>query len=210
MTPTRGTARDDGFTLVELLTAMSIFSVLMIIVTAVFVNGLRGVTELNQDATVQQEQQNASLWMSRLLRYMDNPWEGSAPPAAIDSASSSSVTFYTYASAGTAAYDRKPFKVTLKQNGTDVVSEVTNPVANGSTYTWPGTAATRVLVRGTKTHTPTLLLRYYDGMGIELLPPADPAAFAEWARGIESVRLTITDSATAEIVDQTVMIANPR
>ena len=67
-----------------------------------------------------------------------------------------------------------------------------------------------MLVRGTPKHTPTLALRYYDGVGTELQPPVDPAAFAEWARGIESVRLTITDSTTAAIVDQTVMIANPR
>lgn len=204
------TRTDEGFSLIELIVAMGIFSLLMVIVTTIFVQGLRGVTELNADSNVQQDQQNAALWIQRLLRYIDNPWEGSAPPAAIDAASSTSVTFYTFAAAGTADNDRKPFKVTVKQSGTDVVSEVTNPVASAGTYTWPGTPATRTLVRGTTTHVPTLTLRYYNGQGTELLPPADAAAFPEWARGIESIRFTITDSSTAELVDQTVMIANPR
>lgn len=202
--------RDEGFTLVELLVAMSIFSVLMIIVTTIFVSGLRGVTLLNADSTVQQEQQNSALWISRLLRYTDNPWEGSAPPAAIDAANGTSITFYTFAAAGTSTYDRQPFKVTVKKSGTDIVSEITNPVASGGTYTWPGTPVTRTLVRGTKKNVPTLALRYYDGQGTELIPPTDAAAFATWARGVESVRFTITDSGSAELVDQTVMLANPR
>ena len=210
MDTTTTVRRDTGFSLVELLVAMGIFSLLMVIVTTIFVQGLRGVTTLNADANVQQEQQNSALWISRLLRYMDNPWEGSAPPAAIDAANATSLTFYTFAAAGATAYDRKPFKVTVKQSGNDIVSEVTDPVASGGTYTWPGAPATRTLVRGTTTHVPTLAIRYYDGQGTELLPPADSAAFPEWARGIESVRFTITDSSTAELVDQTVMIANPR
>lgn len=210
MDTTRAGRRDEGFTLVELLVAMGIFSLLMVIVTTIFVQGLRGVTTLNADANVQQEQQNAALWISRLLRYVDNPWEGSAPPAAIDAASSSSITFYSFAAAGTSTYDRQPFKVTVKQSGNDVVSEVTNPVASGGTFTWPGTPATRTLVRATTRNKPTLALRYYNGQGTELLPPADAAAFPEWARGIESVRFTITDSGSAVIADQTVMIANPR
>lgn len=208
---TRPPTRDDaGFTLTELLVSIGIFSFLMVLVTSVYVMGLRTISEINMGSALQQEQQNSILWLSRLLRYTDNPKEGASPEPAITAATPTQITFYTYSGTGDVANDRKPFLATIRMNGTDVITEVKAPVGSTGAFTWPNAAATRVLIEGTPTHTPSLQLRYYDGSGNELVPPIDPTLVPAWGQSVNSVRVTITDSSTAQSVDQTVQLVNPR
>lgn len=206
-TPTRG---DAGFTLTELLVSIGIFSLLMVLITTVYISGLRTITDVNMGSALQQEQQNAILWLSRLLRYTDNPKDGASTDPAITAATATAMTFYTFSGTGAVADDRKPFLATIRMNGTDVISEIKAPVGSAGSFTWPNAAATRVLVQGTPTHTPTLQLRYYDGNGTQLVPPADPTLVPAWGQSVSSVRVTITDSSTAQAADQTVQLVNPR
>ena len=71
--------RDEGFTMVELLVAVGIFAVLMAIVTTGTIRGFQAIREIRSLASVQAEQQNALLWITRLLRYADNPAESLTP-----------------------------------------------------------------------------------------------------------------------------------
>ena len=70
---------DRGLSLVELMVAMAVFSVLMVMVSALSIQGYSAVRNATSLTEVQAEQQNAMLWMSRLLRYTDNPYEAGTP-----------------------------------------------------------------------------------------------------------------------------------
>ena len=63
--------KDDGITLIELIVAMGIFSLLMIVTSIFMISGVRSIRDTTGRNSVQQEQQNASEWISRLIRYAD-------------------------------------------------------------------------------------------------------------------------------------------
>jgi prepilin-type N-terminal cleavage/methylation domain-containing protein len=90
-------AEDAGFTLVELLTAMAVFAVLMLIVGAATLSGFSDIRNVNTRANAQQETQNAQEWVLRLMGYTVIPPKETV---AITEATPTSVTFYTYAGVG--------------------------------------------------------------------------------------------------------------
>jgi prepilin-type N-terminal cleavage/methylation domain-containing protein len=99
---------DDGFTLVELMVAMAVFSMLMAIVGAAMLSGFSGVRDIMARSDSQDKAQLAAQWLSRQLRYVALP-EGEA--SAIVSATTSSLTFYTYSGSG--GQHDLPYKVAL-------------------------------------------------------------------------------------------------
>jgi prepilin-type N-terminal cleavage/methylation domain-containing protein len=69
--PTDG--RDRGFTLVELLVSIGIFALLMALVSVFMVTGLSALRDASTANSIQAQQQNAVIEMSRQVRYIDNP-----------------------------------------------------------------------------------------------------------------------------------------
>ncbi len=143
----RTTGSDDrGFSLIELIVALGIFSLLMIIVGALSVSAFRAIREATTRSEIQTQSQNAMEWTSRLLRYADAPPGGTT---AIQDASVDDITVYTYSGTGEVAdapYRARVFTRVNADGDTDVVSEVTDPVDVDGEWTWPGPARERRLL----------------------------------------------------------------
>lgn len=60
----RMNGKDDGISLIELIVAMGIFSLLLILTSIFMISGVRSIRETTDRNSVQQEQQNASEWIS--------------------------------------------------------------------------------------------------------------------------------------------------
>ena len=142
----RATARresgDDGFTLVELMTAMGVFAILMAIVSTAMISGFNGIKTTMAKSEVQQQDQLAAEWISKALQFMVVP-EGKA--SAIESATTNSISFYTNASLGTRAnlpYNDVPYLVTLSVDNTTstkqtyVKARQVVPVKASAGWTW--------------------------------------------------------------------------
>ena len=222
-------AIDGGFTLVELLVAIAIFAMLTGVISTAVVNGYRTIRDVGELSDVQVQQQNALLWITRLLRYADNPLEGYAPTtwvplgsASTDAGGNSQIVFYTYSATG--PVEGVPYKADLRitPDG-DLISTVSTPTLVGDEYCWLRTdraacsgitedVATRVLVRATTTHAPSFTLTYLDGSGTIVVPPvaADQASWDDWATAVDQVRMSISDDGFAQNVEQTVRLVNPR
>lgn len=138
--------RDGGFTLIELMVAIGVFSILMVMVGAATLAGFRAIREATMRSAIQAESQNAMEWTSRLLRWAEVP-EGQT--TALPEATAGAVTVYTYA--GTGSKDDVPYRARLyvqsQPDGTkDVVSEVTTPTRVSGGWTWTGTPVRRTLL----------------------------------------------------------------
>jgi prepilin-type N-terminal cleavage/methylation domain-containing protein len=213
---------DRGMTLVELLVAMGVFSVLMVMVSALSIQGFDAVRNATALSEVQAEQQNAMLWMSRLLRYADNPHEAGTPPPAITSATvgvdgiSRDLTFvYPTSDVPTGEPTMRMARFSVA-NG-DVVSQVWEPSLGTGvpTFDQSQTPTTRTLVRSRIGHTPSLSFTYWAVDGVnqtQVLPPpvTDVLAFTAWAEGVDKVTITLTDTDGQQPLAQTVMLVNPR
>lgn len=227
---THGAQRDEGFTMVELLVAIGIFAVLMAIVTTGTIRGFQAIREIRSLASVQAEQQNALLWITRLLRYADNPAESLTPKpwtplggAGVDGNGNSWLTFTTYS--GTGPIDRVPYWADLRVLGNgDLVSTVATPtLVPGYGYCWRRSDAsacasivedvrTRVLVRADAEHAPAFALTFVDASGAVVPAPvgATDAAWRTWASSVDVVRVRLADTAASQTLEQTVRLVNPR
>lgn len=149
-TPARAISRrtaDAGFSLIELVVAMGIFSLLMIIVGALSISAFRAIREATSRSDIQTQSQNAMEWASRLLRYADVPDGGTT---AIENASATGLTVYTYSGTGDVA--DAPYRARLltepqADGSVDVVSEVTTPTRVSGQWTWSSTPLRRTLLR---------------------------------------------------------------
>lgn len=211
LTRDRLEAPDAGFTTVELVTALAVFSVLMVIVSAAMLSGLRSVREASTRSQVQVEQQTAIEWSSRLLRYTDNPYATVPLPAAITEATATSITFYTFS--GTGPVDRVAYKARLSVQTDGLVSEVWTPTYVAGVPTYPSPAARRVLVRPSDSGLPALTLTYFERVGTGLVPMVPPAggALTEAQRNaVAAIRVDIDGGVDAIAVTQTIELVNPR
>lgn len=214
--------RDEGMSLVELLVAMGIFAILMTLVSAFFVNGYSAIRDANALSSVQQDQRNAVLVASSLLRFTDNVTEGDPPGPSIQAATSQSIRFYT--NSGVGAINNYPYDVTLRTitsgPNAGVVAEIREPVVSAAgVVTSYVDLPPRVLVRTHPGSEPSLELTYYrrdvvNGVitDVEAPPPAptQTAAFATWASSVAKVRVRITDSQSGLVAEQLVTLVNPR
>jgi type II secretory pathway pseudopilin PulG len=224
---------DDGITLIELIVAMGIFSLLLILTSIFMISGVRSIRETTARNSVQQEQQNAAEWISRLLRYADNPYANSPIVASFDYAGSVSgkpvVTFYTFAGAGKA--DRVPYKVTLTQTPKGIVTSTWAPdmssgrpvytaAVSNACRTSPVdlTCTTRLLVPVSPTNAPTLSLKYFKAGTpspgipapplVELVPPVNGSLTPTQIATLRAVQFDIGGSSAAQSVSQRVVLAN--
>ncbi len=218
--------------LVEVMVALGIFLLIMGVVTTAAIMGFRTIATATQVSDISVQQQNALLWTTRLLRYADNPVEGSTPtpwvvPRSVAATpGSSAMTFYTYS--GTGPQDGVPYRVTLGSDATgNVTTRIATPqqVSGYSGWCWEPTDAaqcsgviaqisTRILVSARQGHTPRLSLSFQDANGEALAVPAasaNDATWSAWAPTVDTVTLRIYDEQNpTRDVQQTVRLENPR
>jgi prepilin-type N-terminal cleavage/methylation domain-containing protein len=128
---------DAGFTLIELMVAIGVFSVLMVIVGAATLSGFSAIREATSRSSIQQESQNAMEWTSKLLRYASVP---DGQTTSLPTATATSVMVYTYS--GTGSKEDVPYRARIRakasaDGGTTVISEVWTPTKTLSGWTWP-------------------------------------------------------------------------
>jgi prepilin-type N-terminal cleavage/methylation domain-containing protein len=143
--------QDAGFTMIELLTAIGVFSILMVIVGATTLSGFSAIREANSRSAIQQESQNGMEWVSRLLRYAKSP---NGLLNAMPEATANAVTVYTYS--GTGRKEDVPYLARVYAQpaavgtGTWVMSRVTTPKSINGVWdyaTAPVEFAERILLK---------------------------------------------------------------
>lgn len=234
------TVDDRGFTLVELIAAMGIFVVLMALSTMVIVTGMKSIREASAQMNASQEEQNAAEWMSRLIRFTDNPHETMPVTSAVEYAGTNKLTFTTFAGVGDV--DRVPYKATLQQTPTGIYSTVWTPTMTDGIPAYQDTNATAVaavnaitssatndvsstkclsaykvcvrqLVPKTQTNTPVLAFKYYTGTPVsstEVVPGAGASLTEAQRNALRAIEFTITGSQKGQAVSQLVVLENPR
>jgi len=118
---------DAGFSMVELIVAMAVFTVLMVVMGAMTVTAYRTISSVTDRTDVQARASLAMEEATRMLRYTSQP---NPTLNAIEAATSSAITFYTFAGEGTVG--DVPYKVTLAtaaQTAADVTAGVKRLVA---------------------------------------------------------------------------------
>ena len=221
---------DDGMSVVEVLIALSVFVILMGVVSVVLISGIRSMRQASTANVLQGQQQSAIEWMSRLIRYADNPTSTNPPTPAILQATPTSMTFFTYS--GTGTVDRQPYKALLCTTTRGVESFIWSPSLVSGVPTevaspdltvpicsdvGPVGAQRRVLVPAAADHTPSVAFRYWrartaaDGPGtsdIELLPAG--ALSAAQLEELSKVQVILNDTLVTVPLDQTVLLVNER
>jgi prepilin-type N-terminal cleavage/methylation domain-containing protein len=137
----RKSAREAGFTLVEMMVAMGVFSVLMVIVGAATLTGFSNLRYINAASQTQQEAKNASEWILRLTRFIVIP---AKEDNAITEATPTSLTFYTYSGAGKIndiPYKARIFVRTNTDGTRSLMTDLWTPqkVVSGGGWKWDWT-----------------------------------------------------------------------
>lgn len=221
---------DAGFTLIEIIIAISLFGILMALVSVLMINGLRTMRVATTANTVQAQQQNAMLAMTRQVKYIDNPTSGTNPPAAILQATPTSMVFYSLSGSGNV--DRLPYKVMMCTTTRGVESftwapaltngaAVLNASPNMTVPTCDDTGATgatrRILLPNDNDTAPSLAFTYWrartaaDGAGtgdIQLIPSG--ALTTAQIATLTKVKIRLSDPALGSPLEQTVVLVNDR
>lgn len=219
---------DSGFSLLEVLVSLGIFSILMATVATVLIFGLRSFLATSDANSLQAQQQNALTAISRLVRFIDNPDRNPTPTAAILTATPTTLGFHTRGAGG--VVDRIPIRAAVCLTDDGIV-EVTWPIAvpesgvpvEPEAYSAdPVTCATpggnrRILVPITDTNVPSLTFRYWrertpldpagDG-AVEIIAPNGLSAAD--AASVTRIDVSITDSTVAIPVEQQIALVNAR
>ena len=109
---TRPSKQDSGFTLVELVISLGVFSLLMAMVTVLTIQGLKTVRIAGEESQIQASQQIVLQQISRQLRYIDSPQRQSLSDGLL-CAHDTAATFFTFS--GSAQFDRVPYLVNIRQ-----------------------------------------------------------------------------------------------
>jgi prepilin-type N-terminal cleavage/methylation domain-containing protein len=207
--------RDDGFTVVELITVVGILSLLMAIISTFAVNGIRTIRGVTDLSTAQAQAQEASEWISRLLRYADNPVETVPVTPAVTyggyTSGFTTLTFHTFS--GTGGIDRVPYKVTVKQSSKGIETFLWAPDMSSGTPTYLTSPRERILVPQSPGNTPSLRIRYWAGTAAspaELIPPTGGTLTTAQLNSLRAIQFLITGSGSNMVVDRTVILENPR
>jgi hypothetical protein len=215
---------------VEVLIALGVFMILMGVVSAVLISGIRSMRQASTANLLQGQQQSAIEWVARLIRYADSPTTASPPPPAILQATATSLSLFTYA--GTGTVDRQPYKALICTTLRGVESFIWEPaLVNGvpvnnvsPNLTIPTCddagaigARRRVLVPVAADHQPSIAFRYWrartatdaPGTGdVEVVPVG--ALTAEQIAEVDKVQVILNDTLVTVPLEQTVLLVNER
>ena len=137
---------DRGFTMLELLVATAVFSVLMAIVGGAMLSGFSGVRNIMARTDDQSSARNAGIIAEKLLRYVDLP-EGQT--ASITEAGPTSITFFTYSGTGSkhdVPYRARIYTVTNADGTRSLMTQVSTPRAVSGGWTYPTAPVTKTLL----------------------------------------------------------------
>jgi prepilin-type N-terminal cleavage/methylation domain-containing protein len=192
-------ADDRGISLVELLVAMMVGSILLAGVATVFIGTLRAVRTVNVKTASAADVRLGMESMSRTLRVAVQP---AGTDAAVVSATSSSVSFYALLNRTGAAATAQPTPTLVEYawNGTCVTEAqtpartVTSPPATGPFYAWDTGRQSRCVFR---TAVAPVFTYYGDGVTTTALDLTAGATRAD----IESVQVVLTakDAANSDV-----------
>jgi len=214
----RNRADDAGFTLIELIVAIGVFGTLMAVVGGATLAAMTAIRDTTSSSQVQQESQNAMEWTSQLLRYADLP---TGQSNAVPTAGASTLTLYTYASAGPKS--DVPYRITLGVNanldGTRTVyADAFTPTKVAAGWTWATSANRRRLLTVSNGAGSPLTLSYYacdptascSATRHQLTTPVTPGLLSITAPEVlESISVSIGDPAQpASMLTQRVELVN--
>ncbi len=149
-----------AFTLVEVITTVAIFSVIMIAVSAFEYNVLDYNRSGSTSLTNLEEIQSLLKTMTRELRSMEPGDDGAYP---IIAAATSSVTFFANVDGDTSKEKVRYYIGTTTTTRTTVFRGVIDPSGVPATYN-PSSERIKTLVTGVRNATNTPMFTYYDGM----------------------------------------------
>ena len=159
--------RDQGFTLVELLVSIGIFALLMALVSVFMVTGLSALRDASSANSIQAQQQNAVIEMSRQVRYIDNPVPKGVDEPAILWASSDQMVFFSLSGSG--EIDRLAYKVMLCNSDLGVESFVWAPTLEGNDASFPSSV---------------------DSVPNTMVPPCSDDAATHWEYVVDDTTMT--------------------
>ncbi|HEX8947013.1 MAG TPA: type II secretion system protein, partial [Candidatus Paceibacterota bacterium] len=165
-----------GFTLIEMLVTIAVFSVASVALAFVIQYFYRTNAYVFEQTAAVESARNGIIHAMRDLREASYGSDGSYP---IVSAATSSVTFYVDEK-GDGVIDRVRYYL----GGTTLYRGVTAPAGNPPSYTGQS-EATDTIATYVHMSPSTPIFRYYDANGTELVPPVDVADIA-------SVNTTVT------------------
>ena len=198
------TDREDGFTLVEFLVAMLIFSILSTLVLAISARFFSTSTSASQ---VFNNTSTAETVMDRLTKEIRAAvYEGTSPPSPIISASPTSLSFYA-ALGGV----NGPTKVVLSLSN-NTVTESDYAAISGSSPTWSysATPATTVISAYVVNPSSTPLFTYYQSSGALTSPQTLSGAANTVAIATIQINLVVQQGsgANAATLSDTVPLLN--
>jgi len=139
--------REGGFTAIELVVALGIFSVIAIISSVAMINTFAGIRQVSEGTELQVQAQNSAEWVSRLLRYTD---QVPGTESAIVSAGPHDITFTTWS--GTGDDPDAPYRARLAvipdADGYSLVSDVAPGQLVDGLWTWSGDWSTTAVPAG--------------------------------------------------------------
>lgn len=183
---------DRGITMSELLVAMSLFTVLLVIVGGTFVSITRATTFAAARDQNTRSAQNGMNELSRKLRAAaDNPVANAADTPAFSAAAADALTVSTLVATGR---DAVPQLASFSVTGGTLVETVTAGRAVGTYFVFDGARSSSRLVDGVDP-TPSgtsPLFSYFDSTGTELVPPTPAGLTADQRGRISTVTVTLS------------------
>jgi Tfp pilus assembly protein PilW len=175
----------------ELLVAMSLFTVLLVIVGGTFVSITRATTFAAARDQNTRSAQNGMNELSRKLRgAADNPVANAADSPAFTAASPDALTVSTLVATGR---DAVPQLASFSVTGGTLVESTTAGRAVGTYFVFDGARSSVRLVDGVDA-TPSNsspLFTYFDASGAELVPPTAAGLTGDQRSRISSVTVTL-------------------
>lgn len=192
----RSGSREDGLTLLELVVAMGISSILIALIVSMFVSGSRSVYD-QQASTLNARLASTSMnEVTRILRAgTEIPVRGSATNLAVFAyAGSEKILLYSFIDAE-AASDPAPLKVQFSRNTANELVETRWAAYHPYTGYWDfraTTASVRTIARSLLPPVATRpLFTYYDKTGAVLTPASGASLTDADIRNIASVQVTM-------------------
>ena len=135
--------KDRGYTVIELMVSLGVFSVLAIISATVMLSIFSGIRSVASQSNELAQAQNSSEWIARLVRYAAIPL---GETESILGSSSDAMVLYSFS--GTGERSDVPYKIrimtVIQPDGSqDVVSDVAAGTRTTGGWAWPGDWATQ-------------------------------------------------------------------
>jgi prepilin-type N-terminal cleavage/methylation domain-containing protein len=202
----RFTAGDDGFTLAEILVATAIFGLLMIMLGSVTISAMNDFRTISDRNRIQGEQQNAMEALSRNIRYVAVPANGT--PAFVQ-VTPYVVEYYTYS--GTDRTAGLPIKTRLRVNDQGLYIDTWMPTSNGAgilpTYPESSKVSRQILyspVKNTADHRVFEFVTFND----EPITVSESGLSAIQMASLRGVTITLHDVNEPQAVQQTINFVN--